>query len=408
MGKDTLKHRKAMMRVRLVNEDGTPVSSKKIAVNQTRQDFLFGCGAAGIMPYLFEKEEEKKVYFKEQLDLFVDVFNFTTLHFYWGFYERTEGETGREYMMKAAKFYQDHNIKMKGHPLCWHTCCADWLLKYSNEEILKRQLGRIQRECTDYKGLVDMWDVINEVVIMPEYDRYDNAITRLCKEHGRVPFTKMVFDEAKKYNPDATLLLNDFNLSKKYEDLIEGCLDAGVPISAIGIQTHQHQGYMGKEKLYDILERFSRFGLPLHFTENTIISGDLMPKEIVDLNDYQPEVWPSTPEGEKRQAEELEEMYRILYEHPMVEAITGWDFVDGAWLGAPSGLLRIDNSPKPAYDMLKHLIKKEWRTKTELMTDEDGWITLEGFKGDYELRTEDKSAVLKLDGGSKEQQIMCR
>lgn len=31
-------------------------------------------------------------------------------------------------------------------------------------------------------------------------------------------------------------------------------------------------------------------------------------------------------EGEERQKQELEEMYRILFEHPLVEAITGWDF----------------------------------------------------------------------------------
>ena len=29
-----------------------------------------------------------------------------------------------------------------------------------------------------------------------------------------------------------------------------------------------------------------------------------MPPEIVDLNDYQVESWPSTPEGEARQADE--------------------------------------------------------------------------------------------------------
>ncbi|WP_443110867.1 endo-1,4-beta-xylanase [Butyrivibrio sp. AE3009] len=53
--------------------------------------------------------------------------------------------------------------------------------------------------------------------------------------------------------------------------MIDGCLNAGVPISAIGIQSHQHQGYWGKEKLEEVLERFAHFGLPIHFTENTLI-----------------------------------------------------------------------------------------------------------------------------------------
>ena len=38
-----------------------------------------------------------------------------------------------------------------------------------------------------------MWDVINEVVIMPEFDKYDNAVTRICKEYGRLNLVKEVF-----------------------------------------------------------------------------------------------------------------------------------------------------------------------------------------------------------------------
>ena len=60
--------------------------------------------------------------------------------------------------------------KVKGHPLCWHTVCADWLMKYDNETILKKQLERIDREVLGFKGIIDMWDVINEVVIMPIFN----------------------------------------------------------------------------------------------------------------------------------------------------------------------------------------------------------------------------------------------
>ena len=202
---------------------------------------------------------------------------------------------------------------MKGHPLCWHTVCADWLMKYDNRTIMEKQLARIDREVSGFKGVIDMWDVINEVVIMPIFDKYDNAVTRLCREKGRVRLIKEVFDRAYQSNPEAVLLLNDFNTSMDYEILIDGCLNAGVPISAIGIQSHQHQGYWGREKLMEVLERFSQFGLPIHFTENTLISGELMPGHIVDLNDWQVEQWPTTPEGEERQAAEVEEMYRILF-----------------------------------------------------------------------------------------------
>ena len=245
--------------------------------------------------------------------------------------------------------------------------------------------------------MISLWDVINEVVIMPVFDRYDNAITRICIEKGRVGLVKEVFAAAKETDPDAVLLINDFNTSEAYAQLIEDLLEADVPIGAIGIQSHQHQGYWGAEKLHSVLERFSRFGLPIHFTENTLISGEIMPAHIVDLNDWQVDAWPSTPEGEDRQAREIAEMYSILFAHPLVEAITTWDFTDGCWLKAPSGFLREDNTEKPSWHMLKQLIHGDWETHETLTTDEEGYLSFTGFKGDYQLKTASGSGVFRLD-----------
>lgn len=372
-------HRKVKKLIRVTDSQGNPIRDSEIRLEQTRHRFLFGCGAFDFIPYVMDGDEEHK----QITDNWLEIFNYGTLPFYWGQYEKVEGEPNRDVLMKTAEYLKSKGVTVKGHPLCWHTACADWLMKYDNETIMKKQLERIDREVKGFKGVIDMWDVINEVVIMPIFDKYDNAITRICKEKGRVGLIKEVFDRAHENNPDAVLLLNDFNTSINYEILIDGCLNAGVPISAIGIQSHQHQGYWGKEKLEEVLERFSHFGLPIHFTENTLISGEIMPAHIVDLNDWQVDEWPSTPEGEERQAKEIEEMYRTLFEHPLVEAITTWDYRDGAWLKAPSGYIRLDNSKKPSYEMLKNLVKKEWWTDISVRTDENGCAVVEAFKGDY-------------------------
>jgi GH35 family endo-1,4-beta-xylanase len=269
-------------------------------------------------------------------------------------------------------------------------------MRYSNKEILEKLKQRIERDVTRFQGRIDMWDVINEVVIMPVFDKYDNAVTRVCKELGRVAMIREVFTAARAANPSAVLLLNDFDLGTEYEILIDECLQAGIPISAIGLQSHQHQGYWGKEKTLKILEHYSRFGLPLHFTENTIISGDLMPGHIVDLNDWQVDSWPTTPEGEERQAREIIEMYTILFSHPLVEAITTWDAVDGKWLKAPSGLLREDNSVKPVFTELEKRINGEWKTETEITTNASGEAFFEGFWGDYEIECNGQRADFSL------------
>ncbi len=390
--KKDLSHRKIKKKIRFEKKDGTILANTGISLTQTAHSFLFGCGGFVFIPYVSEGKNENK----EAAESWLDVFNYATLPFYWGNYEREEGRTNKDSLMKTASYLKEKGVTLKGHPLCWHTVCADWLLKYDNKTILEKQLARIEREEKDFAGIIDMWDVINEVVIMPVFDKYDNAVTRLCKEHGRIGLVKKVFEKAHEVNPDATLLINDFNTGIDYEILIDGCLNAGIPISAIGIQSHQHQGYWGAEKIDEVLTRFEHFGLPIHFTENTLISGDLMPEYIVDLNDWQVDEWPTTKEGEERQAREVEEMYRILFSHPLVEAITTWDYKDGAWLGAPSGFVRKDNSKKPAYDVLKKLIKEEWWTDTELVTDENGYAEVDAFKGDYIVKTQNGQAKVRL------------
>lgn len=395
---DRYAHRKATAKIGFKGTDGKPLADTDVRVKLVNHKFMFGCGAFDFTPpqemldlygtpdFKPEAPFEK---FEELSSKWMGLFNYGTMHFYWGGYEPEEGRTLYDERMKTARFFKEHGVKIKGHPLCWHTACANWLLDYDNPTILSKQLDRINRDVTAFKGVIDIWDVINEVVIMPVYDRYDNPITRICKDLGRIKLVKEVFDAAKAANPDAVLLINDFNLSESYRILIDGMLNAGVPLSAIGIQTHQHQGYMGREKLEDILERYSFFGLPLHFTENTLISGELMPPEIVDLNDFQPGAWPSTPEGEERQKNEWREMYEILFGHPLVEAITGWDFADGAWLNAPGGFVRKDLSLKPSYLELKKMIKEEWTTDITVHTDSEGYAEVTGFMGEYEASAGD-------------------
>jgi GH35 family endo-1,4-beta-xylanase len=301
--------------------------------------------------------------------------------------------------MRAARWFAQRGCAVKGHPLAWHTETAPCLLSLSNDEIVAAQRGRIAREVGDFAGVIDMWDVINEVVIMPIFDKHDNGVTRICRQLGRIPMIRMVFDEARAANPGATLLLNDFDMSAAYECLIEGCLEAGIKIDALGLQSHMHQGYWGEEKTLAVLERFSRYGLPIHFTESTLLSGDLMPPGIVDLNDFQVERWPTTPEGEERQADEMARHYRTLLSHPSVEAITYWGISDnGAWLGAPVGFVRPDGSRKPSFYALRDLIKGEWwLAPTAMKTDDAGRVAVRGFLGDYEISMGGATVGFSLD-----------
>ena len=96
--------------------------------------------------------------------------------------------------------------------------------------------------------------------------------------------------------------------------------------------------------------------------------------------------WPTTPEGEAAQAEYVEKFYALLFSHPAVQAITWWDFSDrDAWRNAPSGLVREDMSPKPAYEKLHALIRGKWWTNAGGKSDAAGTFSTRAFYGDYRI-----------------------
>ncbi len=400
-------HRMSDCTLTLKDAAGRPMPGRKVQVELASHEFLFGCGCFWLQELLDPATPAPlKEKYEKYWETWKEVFNYATLPFYQGRYEPREGITREETTLRSAKYLKERGFTVKGHPLCWHTASALWLLEKDNKAVLENQLSRIRREIGAFHEYITLWDVINEVVIMPIFEKQENAITRLCQEMGRVPLVKAVFDMARQMDPNATLLLNDFNTSENYRQLIEDCLAAGVPIDVIGIQSHQHQGFWGMEKLEEVLARFEKFGKPMHFTENTFVSGDLMPPHIVDLNDWQVPEWPTTPEGEDRQAQDVLTMVDRLFAHPQVEAFTNWDFEDGAWLGAPSGLVRKDGTVKPAYEALKQRVRKDWHTSLTLMTDENGQCRVEGFRGRYDLCCDGLKASFTLNKTEKEQTIL--
>ena len=382
-----------------VSAGGAPLASREVVVAQTNHKFLFGSTGFDFIPLANGELSGAE---KDKMELlageWLALFNFATLPFYWGRFEPERGRPDTARLLATARWFADRGVVVKGHPLCWHTVQPDWLLQLSNDEILQAQKARIRREVSDFDGLIDIWDAINEAVIMPVFENGENGLTRICLANGRIATVRMAFETARESNPRATLLLNDFDLSTAYECLIEGVLEAGVRIDALGLQSHMHQGYWGEEKTLKILDRFARYGLPIHFTESTLVSGHLMPPEIEDLNDYQVTDWPSTPEGEARQADEMVRHYKTLLSHPSVEAMTYWGLPDGGWLNAPTGLVRLDGTPKPAYDALLGLVKGEWwLAPTPMRTDAEGRLRFNGFLGKYEISSEAGSASFRLE-----------
>lgn len=373
--------RKASVSLTLLDAEGKPLpAGAAVHIEQTRHQFLFGCNI--FKWHRCQSENDNRLY--EQR--FKDLFNYATLGFYWRNYEPQQGKTEAEHWKAVAAWCKDNGITTKGHPLFW-TIEPGWVGKLPQAQQQQLLFGRIGREAAEFAGSVDIWDVLNEPVVGISQGKERSAVA-VVNAYETLGTTKVIFDAfmaAQKANPKALLILNDFIVSPKYEAIIQDCLDKKTPIDIIGIQSHQHNDAWPAEKIWDVCQRFARFQKPLHFTENTFVSGP------GKWEDWQK----TTPDGEQQQAKDAALFYTILFSHPAVEAITWWDLSDqGAWQRAPAGLIRDDMSPKPAYEALHKLIKGDWWTRTELKTDAQGKIALRGFLGQYAVRVKTADTVL--------------
>ncbi len=360
--------------LRLVDPRGQAVrAGRSVRIEQVGHKFLFGCNIFKLGRC--RRPEQNAAYG----ELFAGLLNYATLPFYWWHYERSKGQTNDALIEEMVRWCKEHGVTAKGHPLAWNWGEQDWLPD-DPEEVMKLQMARIERCVRRFKGGIDIWDVVNEAT---GYDREEAKrraprLTEAIRRMGVGEYVRRAFRTARKANEDATLVINDYRTDAEYgrrvlRELV-GRYDRPL-YDAIGIQSHMHGRYWGAARTWDVCDRFAVYDRPLHFTETTIVSG---PKTARG--------WVTTAEGEKAQAGYVTEFYTVLFSHPAVEAITWWDFTDqGAWRGAPAGLIRADMTPKPAYDQLKALIKGRWWTRTEAELGPAGRLSFRGFFGRYKV-----------------------
>jgi GH35 family endo-1,4-beta-xylanase len=365
-------HRMGDVVIKALDTEGNPLSDMEVEVHQTNHAFLFGCNIFMLGQYKDDRMNE--IYEK----LFSNLLNYATLPFYWGGFEREPGKPNYEHLDWMARRCKELGIKTKGHPLVWHEVVPQWAPVDMTllEDRLRDRVTEIVRH---YKGVVDIWDVINEATVSA---RVDNPVGKWVKKYGDDVCVGLTLDWAHEANPDALLLVNDFNISPAYEKQLERLQTAKKPFGTIGLQSHMHSGMWELSRAWEVCETYKRFGVPLHFTELTVLSGKL--KTDSDWHKRRDD-WNTTEEGEKKQLEYVQKLYRLWFSHPAVEAITWWDFPDGCWQGAPAGLVRKDLTPKPIYERLLEMIKGEWWTQLQGRTDKNGECRFRGFHGEYSV-----------------------
>ena len=414
------KYRKGGFKIKVLDKHGNPISAK-ITAELKNHAFNFGANIFMLdtlrdwanedpvkykgwpsLPDYKEKNEKYKEYFKK-------LFNFATLPFYWAdnepekgkyrFYEDEPHIHRRPPISGCLKFCRENNIRTKAHCLNYDGWDCKWVKQAETAEEVKNYVEERMRICAenfakDIKG----WEVTNETLVL--YPHPDGA----TKFFFEPDFVSWSFKTARKYFPDNKLIINDnhetvweYFLYKRsnYYLQIKDELNNGTPIDIIGMQNHffykredemkMAEKFYNPKFIYDVLDTYADFNLPIQLTEITIPS------------------YSNDPEDEEIQAQILKNLYSIWFSHKNMESIVYWNMVEG-YLDPVldmtqgenyyyGGFVRNDFSLKPAYETLYNLIHKQWHTKESVTGNE---LDFRGFYGNYDIKIEFGGNVTEL------------
>jgi GH35 family endo-1,4-beta-xylanase len=393
-------HRKGDLHLSLHLPDGATVpEGASYQLLQTGHAFQFGGSLSA------DWQAPKQDWYSDFKTQFARLFNYATVNFYWSVHEKKQGEWD---YLKASReqldWAREQGMTLRGHPLMWHEVLPDFMTDSDREiaAIAEDVQHHVRRLLEGYPE-IDEWDVYNEAIGIKWRDKKEGVRRWFESIGGPGEVSEYMINEARAVRPEARLILNHYtDLDVEYEEQIEHCLEAGVEFEAIGIQTHMHteMDSINEERLWSALEKYSRFGKPLHLSEISILScerfGDWKSchawidqvNAAIAKGAPRPLI-PSKPELEQYQAALARDFYTLAFSHPAVAVIVWWTITDlEPWRGMPAGLLDMNGRPKPVYKVLDQLINEEWRTKLSGSVGRAGALRARGFYGSYTLELE--------------------
>ncbi len=328
----------------------------QVEVELVKHAFLFG---ANIEQKVLREDKTSKADRQRYLDTILTYFNSVTpATLYWFFTEKEFEEKKFELTDAIFAWAKEHDLFLKAHCTFWgsdvDSRINDWQKEMEDDD-LRKVLRRRGHEVTSrYKGLVDRYDINNEML----HHRYFR--NRLGDATFDMVSSMLAGD------PDAKLTLNEFNVLNnseldRYIDLANSLLEQGVPLAGLGLQGRV-DGSLRLEHAWDALDRLAAFDLPVYITEATFEIG-------TDIE----------------RAESLDRYFRMMFAHPAVDGITLWGFWEEQMWIPEAALWDKDWNRLPPGDALHQLLKEEWHTHWQGQADANGLVTLDAFYGQYRV-----------------------
>ncbi|MGK6352401.1 endo-1,4-beta-xylanase [Parapedobacter sp. DT-150] len=236
-------------------------------------------------------------------------------------------------------FATAHNMRIRGHTLCWHQQVGDWFFvddqgqPASREVLLDRLRTHIHTVMNRYKGKVYAWDVVNEAI-----DDNPGNLLRKSKWTAIIgdDFVEKAFEFAHEADPDAKLFYNDYNSERpekveRIYTLLKRLKDQNIPIHGVGLQAHWSLVEPSESQLRHTLDRFSSLGLEIHITE---LDVSVYPWEKERRSKRDDETGEYTEEMQVAQSEKYEMAFRVFREYRgILTNVTFWNANDRyTWL----------------------------------------------------------------------------
>ncbi|WP_174818612.1 endo-1,4-beta-xylanase [Paenibacillus kobensis] len=193
----------------------------------------------------------------------------------WDATEPVENEFHFDGPDAVIQFAQDHNMKVRGHTLVWHSQAPDWIFRDANGNLVSKTVlyarlkNHIDTVVGRYKGKIYAWDVANEVIDESQPNGMRNS---LWYQIAGEEYIEKAFEYAHAADPNAKLYINDYNthIPQKAQflyDLVKRLKAKGVPIDGVGHQTHINIEYPQLSQIEDSIVKFSDLGVLQDITE---------------------------------------------------------------------------------------------------------------------------------------------
>jgi endo-1,4-beta-xylanase len=259
-------------------------------------------------------------------------------------------------------FAAAHNMKTRGHNLCWGVYNPDWLntlAQIATPAMMSTVLqDHITTVMTHYKGQVFAWDVVNEAISDSATGVGTNMKDSIWYDQPGIGLTGTGFVEqalrwAHTADPNALLFYNDYNIEApgpKFQALYNMAQDfvsRGVPLNGVGIQMHiDTTGYPDSAGFAQNIQQITALGLQVHITEMDVripvdASGNASASDL------------------QAQAQTYQRILTICAQNPGCTAFQTWGFTDKySWIPASypgyGAALPFDANyvPKPAFSSI--------------------------------------------------------